>query len=235
MSATSSSAPATGAREREWSAAGLHPRDALIPAQPLELIEIHVAAAEHADDLRSGRRLDEAVQQRATGAAAAPSGTSFAWCIVQTTASKICSSGSVTISSTYWRTMSKVFSPTRFTRRPSMMQSTRSSVTSAARVDAALHPRRAGRLDADDADLRVDALERHRDAGDQPAAANRHDDDVDVGPVLGDLEPDRALPHDQLLVVERDGCRCSRARRRAASPSRSPRPRSMPCSTTSAP
>src|SRR6185369_14728395 len=62
-------------------------------------------------------------------------------------------------------------------------------------LDAALHPRRAGRLDADDPDLRVDALGGHRDAGDQPAAADWHDDDVNVGPVADELEPDRALPH----------------------------------------
>ena len=41
------------------------------------------------------------------------------------------------------------------------------------------------------------------DAGDQPAAADRADDQVGVRHVLGDLEPDRPLPGDHERVVER--------------------------------
>ena len=84
-----------------------------------------------------------------------------------------------------------------------MMQSTRSSVTTEPAPDAVAHARRAGRLDADDPDRRLDVLDRHRDAGDQPAAADRHDDDVDLGPVADDLEAERALAGDELQVVER--------------------------------
>src|SRR5882672_9574345 len=65
----------------------------------------------------------------ATGAAAAPSTTSLQCDMIQSMASKISLSGNVTISSTKRCTTEKVFSPTRFTRRPSMMQSILSSVT----------------------------------------------------------------------------------------------------------
>src|SRR5262249_50773165 len=46
------------------------------------------------------------------------------------------------------------------------------------RLHALLHAGRAGRLDADDANVRIDRLEGHRHAGDQPAAANWDDDDL---------------------------------------------------------
>src|SRR6476661_948314 len=65
----------------------------------------------------------------ATGAAAAPSTTSLQCDMTQIIASKISLSGSVTMSSTKRCTMEKLFSPTRFTRSPSMMQSILSSVT----------------------------------------------------------------------------------------------------------
>ena len=72
-----------------------------------------------------------------------------------------------------------------------MMQSTRSSVTTVPSPRSA-HPRRARRLDANHADG-LDRLDGHRDARNQPAAADRHDDDVDVRPVANDLEAERAL------------------------------------------
>ena len=42
-----------------------------------------------------------------------------------------------------------------------------------------------------------------RDAGEQPAAAGAHDDRLDVGHLLEDLQADRALPGDDVVVVER--------------------------------
>src|SRR5215471_5910701 len=36
----------------------------LVPAETLELVEIHIPAAQHANDLRAGRRLDQPVQER---------------------------------------------------------------------------------------------------------------------------------------------------------------------------
>ena len=84
-----------------------------------------------------------------------------------------------------------------------MMQSTRVERQQAALAHAARHPGRARRLDADHLDRRVARLERHRHARDQPAAADRHDRQLHLRPVLVDLEADRSLPDDQLLVVER--------------------------------
>ena len=51
--------------------------------------------------------------------------------------------------------------------------------------------------------LRVHRLERHRDARDQPAAADRHDDDVGLRKVLVDLQPHRPLARDELRIIER--------------------------------
>ena len=64
--------------------------------------------------------------------------------------------------------------------------------------------RRARRdLDADHLDLRPLGLDRDRDAGREPAAADRHHDPREVGDVLEQLEPERALPGDDRRVVER--------------------------------
>ena len=48
-------------------------------------------------------------------------------------------------------------------------------------------------------------LDRGRDAGDEPAAADADDDRVDVGHLVEDLEAERALARDDVGVVERDG------------------------------
>ena len=59
-------------------------------------------------------------------------------------------------------------------------------------------------LDADDADLRVQRLHIGRDAADEAAAADRHEDRVGArGELLQDLEGDRALAGDDVGVVER--------------------------------
>src|SRR5439155_5185744 len=69
--------------------------------------------------------------------------------------------------------------------------------------DAFLHAGCARRLDADDPDVWVDRLERHRYARDQPAAADWHDDDVGLRKVFVDFEAERPLPGYQLGIVER--------------------------------
>ena len=43
----------------------------------------------------------------------------------------------------------------------------------------------------------------HRDAGDEAAAAHRHQDGPDIGPLLEDLETDGALPGDHVGMIER--------------------------------
>src|SRR5690606_16601822 len=65
------------------------------------------------------------------------------------------------------------------------------------------HACRALGLDTDDADRGPERLDGGRDAGDEAAAPDRHDDDVGVGRVLEDLEADRALARDDVRVVER--------------------------------
>ena len=46
------------------------------------------------------------------------------------------------------------------------------------------------------------ALHRHGDPGDQPAAADRHDDRLDIRHLLENLQPHRPLPRDDRRVVE---------------------------------
>ena len=51
-------------------------------------------------------------------------------------------------------------------------------------------------------DVGTQRLDRGGDAGEQPAAAGRHDDGPDVGALLEDLQADGALPGDDVGVVE---------------------------------
>mmetsp|Transcript_4027 Transcript_4027/g.11993 ORF Transcript_4027/g.11993 Transcript_4027/m.11993 type:complete len:362 (+) Transcript_4027:344-1429(+) len=61
--------------------------------------------------------------------------------------------------------------------------------------------RAAARLDPYDLHVRVERLRRERDAGDQAAAAYRHDDGVDVGQLLEQLDADGPGARDDLWVV----------------------------------
>ena len=63
--------------------------------------------------------------------------------------------------------------------------------------------RRAIRLDADDRYARGLRLDGRADSRDQAAAADRNDDGFDVGRLLEDFEPHRALAGDHVGVVER--------------------------------
>ena len=86
-------------------------------------------------------------------------------------------------------------------------------------------------LDADDAD--AERRDGGRDPRDEPAAADRDDDRVDVGGVLEDLEPDGALPRDHERIVERVDERRARLRdelvRAARTPPPGRRPRGRSC------
>src|SRR5581483_12277206 len=73
----------------------------------------------------------------------------------------------------------------------------------AARLQGVVKRRRALRLDGDDLRGGPQALHGGRDPGDESAAADRNDDDVDVGHVLDQLEADGALPGDHEWIVER--------------------------------
>ena len=138
----------------------------------------------------------------ATGAAAAPSTTSLQRSITQSIASKISRSGSATISSTKRCTTEKLISPDT-AHAQAVDDGAAVDGLQRSCLDAALHRRTVRRLDADHAHGRPVALHRHRHAGDEPAAADRHDDRVELGPVLHHFEPQRPLSGNQLLVVER--------------------------------
>src|SRR5439155_26531527 len=58
-------------------------------------------------------------------------------------------------------------------------------------------------LDADHADLRPRRLDRDRDPGGQPAAADGDHDPAQIRDVLEQLEPERPLAGDDVGIVER--------------------------------
>ena len=62
--------------------------------------------------------------------------------------------------------------------------------------------RRTRRLHSDDADVGAHRLDGDGDPGEQSAAAGADDDRLHVGPLLEDLEADRALTRDDVHVVE---------------------------------
>ena len=114
----------------------------------------------------------------------------------------ISSSSTVTMSSTYFATTGSVRAPARRTAMPSAMVTAGGSVTGACSASARFIDGSARGLHADDADARVDLLHRHGDAADEPAAADGHDHRLEVRVLLEQLEPDRALPRHDRVVVE---------------------------------
>ena len=71
-----------------------------------------------------------------------------------------------------------------------------------ARLERAVHRVGVGRLDADDADLGAQPLHVSGDAGNEPAAADRHENRMDRLRVLAqDLHADRALARDHVGIV----------------------------------
>ena len=71
-----------------------------------------------------------------------------------------------------------------------------------AALDRAFHRRVELGLDSDQLDVRLDRARGDRDAGHQPAAADRDDDRVEVRRVLEHLEAERARAGDHLRIVE---------------------------------
>ena len=66
-----------------------------------------------------------------------------------------------------------------------------------------LHAGRTRGLHAVDLYLGAQALDGERHAGDQTAAADRHDDCVHIGQLVEDFETNRSLPCDDQLVIIR--------------------------------
>src|SRR5215471_15290608 len=69
--------------------------------------------------------------------------------------------------------------------------------------NALLHRWTVGRLYANDLDPGIVRLQRHGDAGDQPAAADRNYRHIDLREVLKNLETERSLAGDELHVIKR--------------------------------
>ena len=90
-------------------------------------------------------------------------------------------------------------------------------------------------LDADDLDAGLQRLGRGGDAGDEAAAADRHDQRIDVGRVGEHLERDRALSRDDLEIVERMDEGQPALAPRSAAPRHRPRRRSRRGGSRSAP
>ena len=74
--------------------------------------------------------------------------------------------------------------------------------TGAPAASAARQLGRAVGLDADHPDRGLERGHGRRDPGDQAAAADRHQDGADLGPLLQDLEAAGALPGDDVGIVE---------------------------------
>ncbi len=72
-----------------------------------------------------------------------------------------------------------------------------------AHFDRLLHRRQPFSLHSDNPHARVGLFQRASDAADQAAAADGHDYDFQLGPLLQQLEPQRTLPGDDGVIVER--------------------------------
>ena len=127
------------------------------------------------------------------------------------------------MSSTWSRTAAKVMSPGRPTAMPSAIVLIDSSGTGLAGRERPGVGGGALGLHADHAYVGAQRLDRDRDPGQQPAAAGGHQHGAYVGRLLEDLEAERALPGDDVDVVEgvdqhRAGLVGELARPRRASP-----------------
>ncbi len=139
----------------------------------------------------------------ASGAAPAPSTTLFSSSVKRRIASAIDASSTVTTRSTTRRTISNGVAPSLATARPSARSSRAAPSSGPPRSSAAREACRRLGLDSNDLDLRRLGLDDRADARDESAAADRHDDGLDLRCLLEDLEGDRALARDHVRIVER--------------------------------
>src|SRR5262249_55206902 len=188
-------------RERIWSIANFFLPPASIPGQASELVEVDVAAGENDGGPRAGGKLDEAVEQRSDGSRGGPLDDELAALHHPDHRVEDLAVGKrhevVHIALNYGEVdLPDAADPQAVDDGLAVDRLETSG------LDAHLHRRSVGGLDADHANLRVPGLDRHGDAGDQTAAADRDDHGLDLGPVLHDFQAQRSLPRDQLLVVE---------------------------------
>ena len=100
--------------------------------------------------------------------------------------------------------MRNVSTPTRLTAVPSENSPTSSSSHDRPGGERAHHRVGVRDLDADHLDARAHGLDVRRDPRDQSPATDRHEDGIELALVLAqDLHGDRALPGDDVGVVER--------------------------------
>ena len=132
----------------------------------------------------------------ATGAAPAPSTTSFDRSSRSTIACEIASSSTTTISSSRSRRIAVVSSAGYLTAIPSAIVGPVGRAPRVRRARCCLH--------ADERQLRPQRAEPDRDPAGEAAAADRdHDRPRPGGELLGELEPERPLAGDDARVVER--------------------------------
>ena len=135
-------------------------------------------------------------------AAPAPSASIFVRSSSTTIARAMASSLTVMMSSTYLRDDRE--RPLRGTAHRDAVGDRRGGALGDVAGAERLRERgRARRLHADDPDARLPLRRRECDAGDEAAAADGHDERVDVLRVLEELERDGALACDDVVVVER--------------------------------
>ena len=208
-----------------------------------QAVEVGVGAARRPRPASCRARRARSTQALAPATASAPAGSSTTRVSSNTSliAAHISSVSTSTMSSTSSRQRRNVSSPTCFTATPSANRPDLVEHDALPGLQRAGHRVGVDRLHADDLDRRAQPLHVGGDAGDQPAAADRHEDRVDRPGVLAqDLHADRALPGDHVRVVvgmhEREAARAARAaararrprrrsRRAAPPPRRAPRPR----------
>ena len=103
------------------------------------------------------------------------------------------------MSSTSARTISVVIEPGALTAMPSASVSPRIGTICA--FDHVVHRWVKRGLHANDTRVRLERFGRDRHAGDQPAAADRHDQHVEIGHCRQHLERDRPLAGDHQGIV----------------------------------
>ena len=139
----------------------------------------------------------------ASGAAPAPSTTLFSSSIRRSTASAIAASSTVTTWSTTRRSISNGCAPACATARPSASVGDSVTVTGCPAASAAVRHAACAGSTPMTRDVGLARLDDGADAGEQAAAADRHDDRLHARRLLEDLERHRALAGHHVRVVER--------------------------------
>ena len=164
---------------------------------------VDVAAREHDDGRSRTAPTRRCAVRAATPTAPAPSTTSFARSISSTIASAVSSSLTTTTSSTQRCDERQRDAAGALDRDAVGDRRGRVDGERGAGGERGRERRARGDLHADDRDLGARELDHAGDAGDQAAAADRHDHLREVGDLLEQLEAERRLADDHVRIVER--------------------------------